>query len=1219
MSNSSDIVDTSNIASLSTSTIQTATATTATTEEYSKENVAPETPKSLPSLKDLPSLGSSNSIAGNNKVSWGPNMKPAASISLAQTKKNAAAKLAAGNNRLKTMQENFTLDLQSQLAMTKQELSKLVSSIKQHHNVSMESTLAKNSRTFLISGIVNDVKEAKRELIKGLTKPVNDKFEVPAKCRSVIIGSGGKTIRELSSKYEVKINVAKENIENSFDEDLNDEMCYVTLYGDFESVKMAKQDIMNIVKEDTKNASIKIVVDDANLLPFLSASAIEKLVSSETKVSYYPNGDSADIVIQGLRETVKNDKTAVQKFLNNLATDISEQKIKIPAKFQTVIDANALMEQFNVIVKFPTEAGDEFVSFIGQDANVKDAITEARASSKTYSVDSLDISKAHSNNVTHARYLAIYFNKYGNALKHILDQYPAVKIALPTIKELSDKNLTSVNIIISAKSENVDDIKAVRKEIIGFVNNITPADTLVITDLDYELFHGQIKHTLLSTEAKTAFIQMGDYVQDDDTVILIAQSSDDDFKPSMQEIQDSLNAVNDALEPLRAKQNSMETKVFEIAADKQTELFGAESVNKTLILDDVAKTNGNIQFKSHTPHKDQLTIRGDDKSIKLVSKIIEAIIAPEAKKDKVVIEVPSNTVPRLVGNKGSNLQTIRDKFDVQVDIPHAETQNQSTPVPVTVTGFDYNVNHAKNYVLAEAKKWADIISKEIVVPLKFHRNMMGPNASYRNRLQDKYSVHINFPRTSELVTVKGPSRGVKAAYEELKNLLDFEMENGHKVIIQVPAEQVPRVIGKNGDNINDIRAEYGVELDFLQKNSDESVKETGVVDLEITGTRTAIKEAQAKVEEIVKEAANFTSESINVERKYHRIIVGAGGSKLREIISNAGGDEIRNKTIDIPNADEESDVITVQGPKTFVSKVVKAINKIVEDGENSITKELEVPKERQGALVGPGGMVRRQLETEFNVTIQVPNKDQTGPVTVTGLADNVAKAEKKIKEDILKDNFDVEIQVPAAIHQFVSERGALIQKLRLDDFVNVRHGNANRRANKINRSKLVIPVEKVRAEEGSTQKVKITIEEVGEPRDDAEEGDIPWRLTYEPINFEELLGETTDEDKETKPAESAKPSAEKKKAALDKATKIIEDRIALVKDATYVCYIWTSEFKNFNRIVGPGGSNIKKIRDDTNTLINIPRKNDPVNDVVYIRGTKEGVSKAAEAIVRGLN
>lgn len=1210
MSQSADLVDTSNIASLSTSAFPSSAPTI--NQKKTEENF--ENP--LPSLKDLPSLGS-NSGFSDSKIAWGPNMKPAASIPMSQIKKNNASKNSTGSNRLKTIQENLTLDLQAQLDITKQELSKLVSSIKSTHNVSIESTLSRNSRTFLISGLFDKVREAKRDLVKTLTKPVNDKFEVPAKCRSVIIGSAGKTIRELSTQYDVKINVAKENIENSFNEDLNDEMCFVTLYGDSESVKLAKQKIIDIVKEDTKNATIKIVIENENLLPFLSTASFESMVSNESKISYFDNKTSADLIITGLRETVKSEKLAIQKFLNHLSTDISEQKIKIPNKFQTVIDADELKEKFNVIVKFPNDPTDEFVSFIGQDSNVKDAIAYARDSSKTFSVDSLDISKAHSNNVTHAKYLALYFNKYPDVLKPISEQFPAVKITLPTVEELKNRNLASVNIIFSAKSEDVAEIKSVRKEIINFVNNITPADTLVIEDIDYELFHTSVKHTLLGSESNAGFIQLGDYIKDDDTIVLLAPTSDEDFKPSMEEIQESLQTVNHSLDSLRAKQNSMETKVFDISADKQVELFNADSITLPLILEDVKKVKSHIQFKLHTPKKDQLTIKGEEKAVKLTTKIIEIITAEGAKRNKISFTVPSNTIARLVGNKGSNLQQIREKFDVQVDIPQVQAQAQSVPVEISVTGFDYNLEHAKAFILSEANKWADIITKELVVPLKYHRNLMGPSASYRNRLQDKYNVHINFPRTSEIVTVRGPSRGVKSAFEELKSLLDFEMENGHKIVMQVPADHVPRVIGKNGDTINDIRAEFGVEMDFLQKNSDESVKETGVVDLEITGTRQTIKDAQTKVEQIVKEAEDFATESMTVNREYHRTIVGSGGNKLREIISTAGGDEIKNKSINIPNASSDSDVITIQGPKSFVKKVMKAISKIVEDGENSTTKKLDVAKERHGALVGPGGMVRRQLETEFNVIIQVPNKDQEGPVTITGLSENIEKAEKKIKTEILKDDFDVEIKVPASIHQFVSERGALIQKLRLDDFVNVKHGNATRRATKLNRTQLEIPIEKVRPEGESAQKVKITIEDVGEPRVASEEGEIPWKLTYEPIDYSELLGET-EEEGESKPKES-KPSAEKKKEALAKATKIIEDRIALVHEATYAGYIWTSEFKNFNKIVGPGGSNIKKIRDATNTLINVPRKNDTVNDVIYIRGTKEGVTKAAEAIIRGLN
>lgn len=1174
--------------------------------------------KPLPSLKDLPSLVSKDAFANTN-VGWGPNMKPVVPTQSQQSlSAGSSSNSIASAKRMKSknIQETFTLDLQSQLAITKLELSRIVLAIKQKHDVSVESTLSKNSRTFLISGLVSNVQAAKRELVKNLTRPINDSVQVPSKCKAAIIGAGGKTIREISNTYEVKINVAKEPIENSYDEDLDDDSTEVSLYGDFESVNQAKRRIAEIVREETKNATIRFTIEDSVIVPFFNLSNVEGIPSS-VKVQYF--NQSGDVVISGLREDAKLAKELIKTYLQKLSNSLTEQKVKIPSKFQFLISADELKEKFGTVVTFPTAPNDEFVTFAGDEDKVKEAIEYARSSSKTFSVDSLDISKAHSKNVKHARNLALYFAKY-NGLSQLEAEHPDIKINLPTAAEL-EANKNVVNINICAKTENVAEIKVVRKEIIAVVNNISPFDTLSITDLDYELFHKTIKHILLATEADVPFIQLGDYYKNDDEVVLFSSTSTEEFKPSAEEIKKTLDDVNSKLDALRAKQNNMTNKVYNLAAATQDELFGESSVTLPLILDDVAHEEGHIQFKLHTPSNDELTLRGDEKAVKVANKAIQSIIENPSKKSTLVVEVPGNTVARLIGNKGSNMQQICERFDCSMDIPQQESKKKDdkTPVEITLTGVEYNLIHAKKLVLAEAKKWADIISMELVVPLKLHRNLIGPNGIYRNRLQEKYSVYIDFPREREIVTVRGPSRGVKQAYEELNNLLEFERENGHKLQIQVPAEHVPRVIGKNGDVINDIRDEFGVQMDFLQKNGDQKVKETGVVDLEITGTRTAIKEASARVEQIVKDAADFTTETLNVPQKYHREIVGAGGRTLREIVSSAGGDDIKNKNIDVPNSSSDSDVITIQGPKSFVSKVVKSINKIVQDGENSVSKEIDISRERYGALIGPGGVIRRQLETDFKVTLHVPNKNEDGKVTINGLPENVSKAEKKILNEILKDDFDVEIQVPASIHEYVSERGALIQKLRMDDFVNVRHHNSSRRATKLNRSKLDIPVEEVRPseEEAKQLKTKVTIKEVGEPRVASEEGDIPWRLTYEPIDFS-LIEEEKEEGDEAKKSPETKIDEEKKNAALAKATKTIEERIANAATATYAGYVWVADARRFNKVVGPGGSNIKKIREATGVLINIPRRNDPINDVVYIRGTKEGVEKATEMVTTSM-
>lgn len=100
--------------------------------------------------------------------------------------------------------------------------------------------------------------------------------------------------------------------------------------------------------------------------------------------------------------------------------------------------------------------------------------------------------------------------------------------------------------------------------------------------------------------------------------------------------------------------------------------------------------------------------------------------------------------------------------------------------------------------------------------------------------------------------------------------------------------------------------------------------------------------------------------------------------------------------------------------------------------------------------------------TEFNINLFVPNKDDpSGKITITGAPENVEKAEKKILNEIIRENFDREVDVPASIYEYVSERGAFIQKLRMDLSVNVRFGNTSKKANKLARAPIEIPLEKV--------------------------------------------------------------------------------------------------------------------------------------------------------------
>lgn len=1187
------------------------------TETINNENI--NITKPLPSLNDLPKLGTSYKL---NKVEWGPNMKKTdttiqntntiksintsnmSSLLSKDNKKNisvSSSKAARSSN----IQEVFTIDLQSQLSITKPEYSRIVQNVKQTNNVSIESTLSKNSRTFLISGKKDNVREARRFLLKKLTKPIEQIIQVPSNCRSAIIGSGGKNIREIIDTLDVKINVSKDIIPNSYDDELGDSSSNVSIFGDIESVNLAKLKILKIVNDETKFANMKIDINDDQLLPLITIDQFNTTENDDVKV--YFNIDKKEINIVGLRDDVKKMKLKILNQLDNWSKTSKEEIVKIPSKFQILINSDEIKQKFNVSVTLDDE--NDLVKFFGSSSNVNDAIDFARSSSKIYSVDSLDISKSHGKNLNHAKNLILYFTKYTNLFDQFKIDHPNVKIHLPTFNNLLNSN-DSVIINITGKSEFINDIKLARKDLISLVNTITPFDTMIIDDLDYDLFNKDIKYKLTGLNDKVHFIQLGDYYPNDNHVVLFAINSSDDFKPSADEVIADLSKINSTLDPLRSKQNSLETKIYDIASDIQDSLLLTKSTSThNLILNEVSNDDGNVQIKIHTPINDQITLRGDHKGIKIASAALDLIISSPSLKSKLSFNIPSNSVARLIGNKGSNLQKLSEKFNCHIDVEDSKDSNSE----VTLIGLEYNLNQAKIYITNEAKKWADIITKELIAQPKFHRRLMGQNASYRDRLQEKFNVSIFFPKTGDNITIRGPTRNVNKAYDEMKALLDYEMENGFKSIVNVPVDQVAMLIGKSGEHINDIRDEFGVQLDFLQNVNDEQAKTNGSVELEITGSRQAIKEATQYIENNIKEVADYVTETMEVNPDYHRIIIGSNANTLREMITKAGGDEIRRKNVQIPNAKSEETLITIQGPKKFVSSMVKSIQKIVDDLDNSITKEIDIPNDRIGAVIGPSGSTRLQLETEFNVKIDFPPKnDVDGKVKITGLPANVEKAEKKIFTDIIKNQFDAEILVPANYQEYVSERGSFIQTLRYDYSINVRHPRSIQRANNLSRAKIVVP-DGIRNVDTQDKKASNFVTQQITQTSSTDEEPVVWRLFYEPLDMSLLdLGE-----EETKPAKKETPV--KKEAVLKKVTDLIQQRIEIAKNANTLGYLWYADNSKFRKVVGVGGRDVKKIRESTGTVINVPKKTDSVNDVIYIRGTKEGVEKAHELIMNTLS
>lgn len=98
----------------------------------------------------------------------------------------------------------------------------------------------------------------------------------------------------------------------------------------------------------------------------------------------------------------------------------------------------------------------------------------------------------------------------------------------------------------------------------------------------------------------------------------------------------------------------------------------------------------------------------------------------------------------------------------------------------------------------------------------------------------------------------------------------------------VPTRAIPRILGKGGAKINEIKDDTGAQI-VVDKSFEAEVTIT------VRGNEQAIKEAQAMIVEIANTVPEETIVDMTIENKFHRSLIGAGGQGLKDLIARCGG------------------------------------------------------------------------------------------------------------------------------------------------------------------------------------------------------------------------------------------------------------------------------------------------------------------------------------------
>ncbi|KAF2860532.1 RNA-binding G protein effector of mating response pathway [Piedraia hortae CBS 480.64] len=1088
-----------------------------------------------------------------------------------------------------------------------------------------------NNVTLVGRGPQADVRAAFKEAASQLCGRQKVQLPIPASLRGRVVGRQGATIQAISKKTGAQINIsAQKAAEILEDDDLNN-LVDVTIEGNVFAVEQAKQDIEAIVGQHTAMANSKLRHIPPEYYPFLAARqhAMQQALQQQQQqqqqqerelkmqipqyhtwshkappaapANFEPRPD-LPIHLSGDMESVIKAKAEIERAVAELQRDLTLSQVAMDrGRHQFILgDMGTTLDRFLAdtgcsIILPPRGTDSEEITVVGPPDRLPEATERVLELASAINEGRADIAKQHPNaprgGQAHARDVTRYLQQR-NALKAI-EQARNVRI-FPQ---------EDGNMIIYGRN-NMDIMKA-RQDVVNLASAHPPSR---FQRVDVDPFYCAHLRNQAAADVRS---QHG---------VKVLVPADGENQPVLLVFEDRVPSPDYTL-PQGAPQNVAAYQQALEAARKQ--ILDLVSGRQPIVSQDVeapVKFHDKIRKyvdRHHSAVPDQLPVqvdynakpraqgqttpcvqlRGPQDLVDLLNSSLQAFIEQE-KKDELErgftlsFDFPQKYANHLIGRRGENINRLREEYDVDIQLRDGKCE---------VKGPEAKATRCKKHIQDMVKKLEDEVTHYLNIPAQFHRELIGAKGDQVRRLQDRYGVRVEFPRPKQAdddheeestrrqqapneVIVKGPSRGADSCRDELLSLLQWVKDNSYTATVSVAQEQLPSLIGSGGKEMDALRLDTGAQIDV--PNARDAACSDGRIEIKIRGTKQAVDAAKKAVEEKSKVFDNSVVRNKEVDRKYHRHIIGPQGANLRRIISEAGGpDDTRShsRIVRFPKSDDKGNTIRVEGPKSLVDAICAAIDATVTEQESQTTVIVEVNPSKHRILIGHGGESRRQLERQFGVSLQIPRQDETGParsqVRITGQPKDVEQAKTHILE-LTKEQQGETVAVPRSLHHAVADNGQFFRRLRNQHRVSVGHAGEQ-------------PPPKPSAPRRPTGGALPLITDAAdadhswEPHElhaSDEGGDIPWVL--------------------------AGPSAEAVQAARDMLQKAILD--AQAEDMRG--YLVLSDPRAHRRIVGAGGSEINRIRQQTGTKIQVPRAQNK-GEPIEIVGPKAGVEEARDMML----
>merc|ERR1712227_1197979 len=632
-----------------------------------------------------------------------------------------------------------------------------------------------------LRGPKKDVDECTKYFNKIVKEMQESSFQVKVpifkQFHKFIIGKGGANIRRIRDETDTRIDLP----DSGSDSDM------ITITGKKANVNKAVTEIQKIQNEmaNITSKEVKIPSKIHNTMIGAGGKLIQSIMNDCGGVAIkFPEPNSGSDVV-----TVRGPTDDVEKAVK-LLKEMSEEKqlsgitAEIKAKAQhhkfLIGKAGIHIQKIRddtgarIIFPDPNDTDKETIVVIG----TKEAVDSAKKTmeAKIKELDNIVEDSMTVNPKFHKHFVA----KRGEVLRRIGEEFGGVVVSFPRAGVESDKvTLKGSKNCIQAAIERIQEIvKDLEDQVTidceieqTYHRTVMGAKGSKVQKITTD-FNVQIKFP-----DKAVAVENGDAAPENGETTINGRSTNPNIIKITGQSKNCAEASKALLElvPITAE--------VSVPFEFHSFIIGQKGVG---VRDMMNRYDVNIRVPAQDAKSDVILISGVPTNVEsakegLAEKVAELEKEKEDKAQKsfeVRVEVAPEYHPKIIGRSGGVISKIRTDFDVQIQLPRKDAEEQSI---ITIHGYEQNANDARDAILKIVGQFESMVHEEVSIDPRVHSMIIGKRGRSIRKIMDDYKVDIRLPRSGDddpsLVIVSGDDDNVQDCIDHLKLLEEEHIQD----------------------------------------------------------------------------------------------------------------------------------------------------------------------------------------------------------------------------------------------------------------------------------------------------------------------------------------------------------------------------------------------------------------------------------------------------------